>query len=445
MFYYIRKFNIIFLFYIVVIVKTIKGDEDYTSPSELNDKISGFLGYKCNFSTKGVHNLEPDILEYRSVFCSINSYFIYDKIRLMIPKIDSSSKFKILPGQCFQKVYVDFDKKVETDISDLGLVEYEINEDDSSQDYTEKTITISPFNNSDVEFFCFCDNTGKIVSDVEGRSALVHVHVLKYPHDIISINLTNDSFPYLKNPKGKDDFQDNALEILLNPSELLVLACELIDKQCFQKPKYNDIYKSNKIIYHKKFAIFKAPAYIKYGDMDAVCTCKVDSTPYSIVLKPKQEKRIIQGCDFSTDDTSEQFSNSIDLKKAEDNSPVNCEIELKEKYYDHLIGLRCPGEIIPDCFFQVYQPEEEQLEPSKIVHLDSHLNVGDIEYYEDSKNGNKVKIFGIVGSIPKDTSFTCLCKNDKKTGYMTVKLASAYYGFLAKIFIFLIVIILLYI
>ncbi|CRG95173.1 6-cysteine protein, putative [Plasmodium gallinaceum] len=445
MLYYIKKFNTVFLFYVLIIIKTIKGDEEYISPNDLGNKISGFLGYKCNFSTKGVHNLEPDILEYRSVFCSVNSYFIYDKIRLMIPKNDKTSKFKILPGSCFQKVYVDFDKRVETDISDLGLVEYEVNEDDSSPDYTEKTITISPFNNTDVEFFCFCDNTGKVVSDVEGRSALVYVHVLKYPHDIISINLTNDSFPYLKNPKSKEDFEHNSLEVELKSGELLVLACELIDKECFQKPKYNDLYKSNKIIYHKKFAIFKAPSYTKAGDMDAACTCKADSIVYSIIAKPKEEKKMIHGCDFSTDDASEQFSNSVNLKKAEDNTPVNCEIDLKEKTYNHLIGLKCPGEIIPDCFFQVYQQEKEQLEPSKIVYLDAHLNVGHIEYFEDSKVEDKVKIFGIVGSVPKDTTFVCLCKNGKKTGYMTVKIASGYYGFLAKIFIFLIVIILLYV
>ncbi|SOV18197.1 6-cysteine protein [Plasmodium sp. gorilla clade G2] len=443
---YAKKAPISFILYIVLLLKIISGNDDFRKPSSLNSEISGFIGYKCNFSNEGVHNLKPDTRERRSIFCNIHSYFIYDKIRLIIPKKSTSPEFKLLPENCFKKVYTDYENRVETDISELGLIEYEVEENDTNPNYNERTITISPFSKKDIEFFCFCDNTEKVISSIEGRSAMVHVRVLKYPHNILFTNLTNDVFTYLPKTYNESNFVSNALEVELNDGELFVLACELINKKCFQEPKEKALYKSNKIIYHKNLTIFKAPSYVTSKDVNTECTCKFKNNQYKIVLKPKYEKKVIHGCNFSSNVSSKHsFTDSLDISLVDDNAHISCNVHLSAPKYNHLVGLNCPGDIIPDCFFQVYQPESEELEPSNIVYLDSHINIGDIEYYEDAEGDDKIKIFGIVGSIPKTTSFTCICKKDKKSAYMTVTMDSAYYGFLAKTFIFLIVAILLYI
>nr|AAL74377.1 s48/45 [Plasmodium falciparum] len=441
-----KKAQVAFILYIVLVLRIISGNNDFCKPSSLNSEISGFIGYKCNFSNEGVHNLKPDMRERRSIFCTIHSYFIYDKIRLIIPKKSSSPEFKILPEKCFQKVYTDYENRVETDISELGLIEYEIEENDTNPNYNERTITISPFSPKDIEFFCFCDNTEKVISSIEGRSAMVHVRVLKYPHNILFTNLTNDLFTYLPKTYNESNFVSNVLEVELNDGELFVLACELINKKCFQEGKEKALYKSNKIIYHKKLTIFKAPFYVTSKDVNTECTCKFKNNNYKIVLKPKYEKKVIHGCNFSSNDSSKHtFTDSLDISLVDDNAHISCNVHLSEPKYNHLVGLNCPGDIVPDCFFLVYQPESEELEPSNIVYLDSQINIGDIEYYEDAEGDDKIKLFGIVGSIPKTTSFTCICKKDKKSAYMTVTIDSAYYGFLAKTFIFLIVAILLYI
>lgn len=111
-----KKAQVAFILYIVLVLRIISGNNDFCKPSSLNSEISGFIGYKCNFSNEGVHNLKPDMRERRSIFCTIHSYFIYDKIRLIIPKKSSSPEFKILPEKCFQKVYTDYENRVETDI-----------------------------------------------------------------------------------------------------------------------------------------------------------------------------------------------------------------------------------------------------------------------------------------------------------------------------------------
>ncbi|KAI4836330.1 6-cysteine protein [Plasmodium brasilianum] len=445
---YMKKFYFILLICKILLLKVSTGDDNsYVSPKDMSSQVTTFLGFKCNFSTKGVHNLEPDILENRSILCSIHSYFIYDKIRLTIPKGGSESKFKILPEKCFETVYTDMNKKNETKIDTLGLVDYEVKEDKTSADSVDKILTISPFNNKDVEFFCLCDNTKKVVSNIEGRSALIHVRVLKYPYDIILVNLTKESYPYLADKYNIKSFNDKKLNVQLKEGDLLVLACEQIDKKCFQKSHNNgELYKSNKIVYHKNFTIFKAPIYITTDTVNAECSCKVDnSTIYTTIISPHNSKKTIHGCNFSSDSTSHTFTNNIDMTALADNAHITCNVELTYKSYNHLLGISCPGDIVPDCFFQVYQPQEGELEPSKIVYLDAQLNMGNIEYYDDSKGDNKIKIFGLVGSLQETTSFTCICKKDKKTAYMTIKVASAYYGFLARIFILLIVLILLYI
>ncbi|SBT40052.1 6-cysteine protein (P48/45) [Plasmodium ovale wallikeri] len=443
---YSRNFHIFFFCCATVLIRAIRGSSEYVSPEALGKEVTGFLGFKCNFAADGVHSLEPDVVENRSILCSIHSYFIYDKVKIIIPKKTATSKFKLLPEKCFHKVYSDFDGRVETGIENMGLVDYKIEEDNTQEGYTEKYITISPFNSKDVEFFCLCDNTEKVISDVDGRSALVHVHVFKYPHKIISVNLTEESYSYLPDAFTKDSFKNKKLEIELKEGELVVFACKLIDKKCFKKSiDGKGFYKSTKVVYHNNFAIFKAPMYIKSDDVNSECTCKLDSSNiYSVVLKPKYEKKVIHGCNFSPGDFTYTFTNNIDMTVAGDNAHITCDVQLEDTSYNHLIGMSCPGNITPSCFFQVYKPESNALEPSKIVYLDAQLKTGNIEYYEDTYGDNKVKLIGIMGSIPETASFTCICKKEKKTAYMTVKIASAYYGFLARIFILLIVLILLY-
>ncbi|GAW82108.1 6-cysteine protein [Plasmodium gonderi] len=431
---------------IITHVKIINGEVKYGRPEEMNKDVSGFFGFKCNFSSKGVHSLEPDLAEKRSLVCSINSYFIYDKIKLTIPKKVSGSKFKLLPEKCFETVYTNYEKKTEVNIDNLGLVEYEVKEDDTNADFTEKIITISPFNTKNVEFFCICDNTEKVVSNIEGRVALVQINVLKYPYNITSINLTKETYPYIPNMINKTSFTLNKFSMVLNEGELVVLACEKIDDKCFKKPKdSSSLYKSNKIVYHKNFAIFKAPSYVKSEDVTAECSCNVDDTIYTLTLSPVYNKKVVHGCNFSSDVTTYDFTNHIDIDALDDNAQITCNVELTDTAYNHLIGLSCPGEISPECFFQVYEQESPDLVPSKIVYLDAQLNIGNVEYFEDINAGNTVKIFALVGSIPKTTSFSCICRKEKKVAYASFKIASGYYGYLAKIFIFLVVIVLLYI
>nr|AFC37940.1 Pvs48/45 [Plasmodium vivax]AFC37941.1 Pvs48/45 [Plasmodium vivax]BCD59022.1 gamete surface antigen Pvs48/45 [Plasmodium vivax]BCD59026.1 gamete surface antigen Pvs48/45 [Plasmodium vivax]BCD59027.1 gamete surface antigen Pvs48/45 [Plasmodium vivax] len=424
-----------------------RGEVKYVPPEELNKDVSGFFGFKCNFSSKGVHNLEPILTEKRSLVCSIYSYFIYDKIKLTIPKKIPGSKFKMLPEKCFQTVYTNYEKRTEEKIENMGLVEYEVKEDDSNSEYTEKILTISPFNTKDVEFFCICDNSENVISNVKGRVALVQVNVLKYPHKITSINLTKEPYSYLPNQVDKTSFKSNKLDLELQDGELVVLACEKVDDKCFKKGKDTSplsLYKSNKIVYHKNLSIFKAPVYVKSADVTAECSCNVDSTIYTLSLKPVYTKKLIHGCNFSSDKSTHNFTNHVDMAELGENAQITCSIELVYTSYNHLIGMSCPGEVLPECFFQVYQRESPELEPSKIVYLDTQLNIGNVEYFEDSKGENIVKIFGLVGSIPKTTSFTCICRKGRKIGYMSVKIAAGYFGFLAKIFILLIVLLLLY-
>ncbi|GAB67602.1 transmission blocking target antigen precursor [Plasmodium cynomolgi strain B] len=412
-------------------IQMTKGEVKYVPPEELNKEVSGFFGFKCNFSSKGVHNLEPILTEKRSLVCSIYSYFIYDKIKLTIPKKTAGSKFKMLPEKCFETVYTNYEKRTEEKIENMGLVEYEVKEDITNSEYIEKIITISPFNTKDVEFFCICDNSENVISNVKGRVALVQVNVLKYPHKITSINLTTEAYPYLPNQLSKTSFTSNKLDLELQDGELVVLACEKVDEKCFKKANESTplaLYKSNKIVYHKKLAIFKAPVYVKSGDVNAECSCDVDKTIYTVSLKP----------------TTHNFTNNIDMAELGESSQITCDIELVDTSYNHLIGMSCPGEILPECFFQVYQRESPELQPSKLVYLDAQLNIGNVEYFQDINGENTVKIFGLVGSIPQTTSFTCICRKGKKIGYMSVKIAAGYFGFLAKIFILLIVLLLLY-
>lgn len=120
---------------------------------------------------------------------------------------------------------------------------------------------------------------------------MVHVRVLKYPHNILFTNLTNDLFTYLPKTYNESNFVSNVLEVELNDGELFVLACELINKKCFQEGKEKALYKSNKIIYHEKLTIFKAPFYVTSKDVNTECTCKFKNNNYKIVLKPKYEKK----------------------------------------------------------------------------------------------------------------------------------------------------------
>ncbi|ANQ09419.1 Transmission blocking target antigen [Plasmodium coatneyi] len=435
------------LLHVITLIRMTKGEVKYVQPQELNKDVSGFFGFKCNFSSKGVHNIEPILTEKRSLVCSIYSYFIYDKIKLTIPKKTVGSKFKMLPENCFKTVYTNYEKRTEEKIENMGLVEYEVKEDDTNPEYTEKIITISPFNTKDVEFFCICDNSENVISNVKGRVALVQVNVLKYPHKITSINLTTEAYPYLPNQMSKSSFTENKLDLELQEGELVVLACEKVDEKCFKKSKDdspNSLYKSNKVVYHKNLAIFKAPVYVKSADVNAECSCQFEGTTYTVSLKPIYTNKLIHGCNFSSDISTHTFTNNIDMAQLGDSSQITCSIELTDTSYNHLIGMSCPGQISPECFFQVYQRESPELEPSKMVYLDAQLNIGNVEYYQEENGENTVKIFGLVGSIPKTTSFTCICKNGNKIGYMSVKVAAGYFGFLAKIFIFLIVLLLLY-
>ncbi|EUD67766.1 hypothetical protein C922_01955 [Plasmodium inui San Antonio 1] len=428
-------------------IQMTKEEVTYVPTEQMNKDVSGFFGFKCNFSSKGVHNLEPMLTEKRSLVCSIYSYFIYDKIKLTIPKKLAGSKFKMLPEKCFETVYTSYEKRTEEKIENMGLVEYEVEENDSHAEYIEKIITISPFNTKDVEFFCICDNSENVISNVKGRVALVQVNVLKYPHKITSINLTKDPYAYLPNQLTKNSFTSNKLELKLEEGELVVLACEKVDDKCFKRGKDASalsLYKSNKIVYHKKLAIFKAPVYVKSEDISAECSCEFEDTAYTVSLKPQYNKKLIYGCNFSSDKSSYEFTNNVDMAELGENAQITCNIELVDTSYNHLIGMSCPGQITPECFFQVYQPESPELEPSKKVYLDAQLNIGNVEYFQESKGDNTIKIFGLVGSIPKTTSFTCICRKDNKIGYMTVKIAGGYFGFLAKIFILLIVLLLLY-
>ncbi|KJP85231.1 hypothetical protein AK88_05127 [Plasmodium fragile] len=437
------------LLHTITHIQMTKGDEvKYVKPQDLNNDASGFFGFKCNFSSKGVHNIEPILTEKRSLVCSINSYFIYDKIKLTIPKKKPGSNFKMLPENCFQTVYTNYEKQTEEKIENMGLVEYDIKEDDSNAEYTEKILTISPFNTKDVEFYCICDNSEKIISNVKGRVALVQVNVLKYPHKITSINLTNEAYPYLPNQLNKNSFTSNKLDLELQEGELVVLACEQVDDKCFKKGKDESaltLYKSNKIVYHKNLAIFKAPVYVKSVDTSAECSCKLPETTYTVSLKPLFMNKLIHGCNFSSDLSTHTFTNNIDMAELGESTQISCHIDLTDTSYNHLIGMSCPGEISPECFFQVYQRESPELEPSKMVYLDAQLNIGNVEYYQEVNDGNTVKIFALVGSIPKTTSFTCICRKGNKIGYMSVKVAAGYCGFLAKIFILLIVLLLLYV
>ncbi|KEG05034.1 hypothetical protein YYE_00613 [Plasmodium vinckei vinckei] len=422
------------------IIKLSLGKNEYVSPDELNIKTSGFLGYKCDFSTEGIHNLEPDIVERRSVICSVNSYFIYDKIKLIVPKQDDpNSKFKLLPENCFEKVYSDIEGQKEIPIEKTGLVEYTLEKNDTNKDYSERIIQISPFNNKDVEFYCICDNTEQVISHIDGRSALVHIRVLKYPHKIISVNLTDKMYPYLPDTYDKNSIVDYKLEVGLKEGELLVLACKQIDDKCFQKndeSKSGDLYKTNKLIYHKDFTLFKAPIYVKSNDATAECKCKINETNiYTITVKPEYDEKVIHGCNFSNDLSIRTFTNNMNLLKYNENTDINCNVEIDQPFYDHLIGISCPGTIIPDCFFQVYKPPNNELKSSEITYLDSQLNIGNIEYYEDAHGNNDVRIFSIVGAIPQSASFTCMCKMDKITGFMNIKIGSACYAFLSKLLI----------
>ncbi|CAA9989869.1 6-cysteine protein [Plasmodium knowlesi strain H] len=438
---------VLFLLHVITHVRMIKGDVKYVSPKDLNNDVSGFFGFKCNFSSKGVHNIEPILTEKRSLICSIYSYFIYDKIKLTIPNKTPGSKFKMLPEKCFETVYTNYEKRTEEKIENMGLVEYEVKEDNSHAEYTEKIITISPFNTKDVEFFCICDNSENVISNVKGRVALVHVNVLKYPHKITSINLTTEPYSYLPNQISKSSFTSNKLDLELQEGELVVLACEQVDDKCFKKEKSDSsdsLYKSNKVVYHENLAIFKAPVYVKSVDVSTECSCKVGDIVYTVSLKPIYINKLIHGCNFSSDISTHTFTNNIDMAQLGESTQITCNIDLVDTSYNHLIGMNCPGEILPECFFQVYQRDSPELEPSKMVYLDAQLNIGNVEYYQEKNGENTVKIFGLVGSIPQTTSFTCICRKGNKIGYMSVKVAAGYFGFLAKIFILLIVLLLLY-
>lgn len=398
----------------------------FANPKTLKKKVEGLVGYKCNFA-QGAHALDPRLHENRSLLCTINSHFIYDTIHLIIPSGSVNSHFKLLPSTCFKKVYKDVSKREEVDPKkDLGLIDAHLDHDTKST-YIRNSITLSPFNTEDVLFYCICDNTAETSGSIKGRMAFVEVHVLKYPYEIIGINLTEDPHTYLQSQKKKADFKDNKLELTVLPGTLVVLACKEVDTKCFQRSKTN-LLNSKKIIFHDDLAIFKAPSYVPKFDVTAECACQADKTVYEVVVKPVDQKKPIHGCDF-TDSQEASLTQKMKLSDfAENELEKECVIHLNKEKIDMLIGIHCPGKIEPHCFFQVYEYDVsgKATDTSKIVYVDNRLGMSGFEFYEDVKDNYPLKIFSLTGNLQNAKSFACTCKHNNKTGIMVVNIAASY-------------------
>lgn len=441
---YINRIFLVMLF-LWMKVRILKADVSltYHDPTQLKGVVEGLYGYICDFSKKGIHSLNPSIHDNQAILCKVSAHFIYDKVFVVVPKKEKAPGLKILPEGCFKKVYTDYaNRQIQEITSDtLGMTECS-EEKKEILDNEVLSLTISPFVEKKLTIFCFIDNSGTVDANIKGRMAFVEVNIMPYQFKITPVNLTTDTFPYLKSPKTKTDFDTNKkLELALEPGELVVLACEKVDKDCFHRKKEKNLYKSNKVIYHNKFSIFKAPMYVANSDIETYCSCQVGSEQYEVMLKPKADltPAKIVGCDFSGDAQS-KFTNVVDMTGFSDEKLTPCDIEIKESVYNTLTGISCPGEIEPDCFFQVYEIEKPEAgktitEPQRMAFLDNHIGINGIEFYEDTKDSKKVRIFSLVGIVQANKSFACICKKDKKYGIMRVSVSSSTTSYLASIFI----------
>lgn len=443
---YINRILLI-LFFLWMQIQILKADVSltYHEPTQLKGSVEGLFGYICDFSKKGIHSLNPSIHENQAILCKVSSHFIYDRIFVIMPKKESTPGLKISPEGCFKKVYTNYaTRQIEDITSDtLGLTESS-EESKTVLDNTVLSLTISPFVEKKLTIFCFIDNSGTMDANTKGRMAFVEINIMPYQFKITSINLTSETFAFLKDVKTKDQFDDKkSLELSLTPGELVVLACEKVDKQCFQRKKSKGLYKSNKIIYHKKFSIFKAPMYVNTNELETFCSCEVGSDKYEVMLKPTvvENPPKIPGCDFSGETTS-TLTNVMDMTTFNDEKLTPCDIDLTaQSIYNTLIGMVCPGEIEPDCFFQIFEinkPTAENTiitEPQRIAFLDNHLGINGLEFYEDIKETKKIRIFSLVGIVQANRSFACICRKDKKFGIMRVSVSSTTYSSLASIII----------
>lgn len=419
--------------------------------NDLNTTVSGITGYKCNFAD-GAHDLRPQLNKSKSVLCKINSYFVYDTIELIVPSEKSNPEFQLKPITCFKNVYKDLESRTVVNLeNDLNLVDPIVKEE-KKDSANHISLTISPFHQQDVHFFCVCDNSKTVNGTTPGRVAFVEVNVLKYPYEIVAVNLTDETFSYLPSPKKKEDFVNKVLELTVTDGQLVVLVCKRVDEHCFLKPKTGELYRSTKVVFHKTFVVFKAPFFSFFKDVSAACTCKIDNDDYEIIIKPNSVKSKITGCDF-TNTSDGLFSTQVDLVKDLSKQEEECVINLNAGTHNTLVGIHCPGVIYPDCFFQVYSADKkvignevkEKIDESQVFYIDHRLGISGLEFYETkNKDGNNVmKIFSLVGNISKGKSFSCLCKTQNKVGLMTVRVGGSARSTISTLFLIVLVVIIM--